>query len=340
MVVESRNHSPMGAGSRIGITLPAFPFGQPAGGFYSDVAVLVEETGFDSFFAGDHIFGHAGNLEPLVQLAAAAAVTKRVRLGTNVLLLALREPALAAKQIATIDHLSGGRFVCGAGLGGEMEHEWAAMEVPLARRGKRVDEYLDIMRKLWSGEVVDHAGEFRSLSGVVGSPTPTNQGGPPIWIGGRSEAARARARRFDGWTSYATSPRTLSRVVQELRSSTPPGFTVAATVFVHVAENEPTALARANAVLEPTYKQDMTSLLPRIGAVGEAAQVARRLELFRQAGADELILCVLAPADEVPAQVAALSELLGLSPTASEDVQAPVVRSAGPERSTARVELR
>jgi probable F420-dependent oxidoreductase len=284
------------------------------------------------------MFGHAGNLEPLVQLTAAAAVTKRLRLGTNILLLPLREPALVAKQVATIDVLSGGRFVCGVGLGGEMEHEWAAMEVPLVRRGKRLDEYLDILRALWSGEVMDHAGEFRNISGVVGSPSPFTRGGPPLWVGGRSDAALARALRFDGWTSYATSPRTLAQTVEKLRPGTRPGFTVASTIFVHVADDEATALQNANAVLEPTYNQDMTDLLPHIGAVGDAEQVACRLESFTRAGADELILCVLAPADQIPNQIENLSEILGLTSRAVHHTQTSALTAARLEESYARAE--
>jgi probable F420-dependent oxidoreductase len=122
-------------------------------------------------------------LEPLTLLTYLAGVTKRSRLGTSVLVLPMRQPVLHAKIMATIDFLSGGRFVLGAGVGW-WEQEYEVLSVPFARRGSRMDECLQLLRTLWTDEWVDFRGEFYEATDWTCNPKPVQAGGIPIWLGG------------------------------------------------------------------------------------------------------------------------------------------------------------
>jgi probable F420-dependent oxidoreductase len=296
---------------RVGVIFPGFHPDAPSAAFHVEHARLVEQLGFDGLYAGDHLFGNTSNPDTLVILAAFAAATDRIWLGSAVLLLALREPALVAKQVATLDTLAPGRFVFGAGLGGEMEQEWAAMQVPLARRGRRLDEYLEILKLLWSGEPVDFAGEFRSISGVTGNPLPSRPGGPPVWIGGRSDAAVRRALRHDGWCAYVTSPRTLARRAAEIRQTARPGFTISTMVFTRIDSSAEAAAAAASEHIGAMYHQDFSELVRHVGAVGPAATVRDRLLGFATAGVDEAIVVPTVRPDELADQLTAIAAVAG-----------------------------
>ena len=149
-----------------------------------------EERGFSSLGTIDRLV--YGNLESLVALAAAAAVTERIRLTTDILLAPLRgNGALLAKQAASIDALSGGRLTLGVGVGARPD-DFDAAGVPYNRRGRLMDELLEEMKQVW-------AGEERGFAGAIGPP-PARQGGPELLIGGGVDAAIRRVVRFgDGW---------------------------------------------------------------------------------------------------------------------------------------------
>lgn len=155
-----------------------------------------EQAGAHSVWVGDRVV--YGNQEPLLSLAAAAAVTTRVRLGTCVLLAALRPPLLLAKMVATLDRLSGGRVTLGMGVGSRPD-DFAAAEVPFDHRGSRVEELVHVLRLAWSGEPVAHRGRFYQLDvGPIGPPPA--QPHLPIWFGGSAESALKRIGRIaDGY---------------------------------------------------------------------------------------------------------------------------------------------
>lgn len=179
---------------------------------------LAEAAGFDSVIAVDHVvFPHSytsvypyapgGRLpggpggplpDPLIWMAAMAAVTTRLRFMTGVIILPLRNPMVLAKQVATLDALSGGRVELGIGVGW-LKEEFEALGVPFEKRGKRSDEYIAVMRKLWAQDGVSFRGEFVDFHEVSSNPKPL-QGKVPIVIGGHSEAAARRAGRLgDGF---------------------------------------------------------------------------------------------------------------------------------------------
>ena len=304
-------------GHRTGILTGSWPLGMPsAGSFFRDLAQQVEGLGYDLLFHGDHLFMYNPNPDALVVLSHMAACTKRVVLGTGVLLPALREPAVMAKQIATLDYLSEGRFVLGVGVGGEVEQEWNAMQVPRETRGARTDEYLALMQALWSGEVIDHQGRFRSVCGVRGTPAPSQAGGPPVWVGGRGDASLRRAARHQGWFPYAMSPRRVREGIATLTAmmgSIPEDFRTAYVLFAYVDDDEMRAREMAGRVLGKRYAQDFDKLLGPICAIGTPAQVATRVAEYRDAGAQDIIIVPQAPAEEYPQQVERLARVLGLS---------------------------
>src|ERR1043165_9095567 len=150
---------------------------------------LVDDCGYDSLWVGDHIAFAVAIFDPLLQLAQAAVVSRRLKLGTNVYLVPSRHPVPIAKQAATLDHLSEGRLIFGVGVGGEFPKEFEACGVPLSERGARLSESLDLLRKLWSGEPASHAGRFFQFDKVMMQPPPRQPGGPPLWCGRRSAPA-------------------------------------------------------------------------------------------------------------------------------------------------------
>lgn len=138
-------------------------------------------------------------VDPLIACTFAAAHTSKLRFGTGINILPQTNPLLAAKQVASLDFLSGGRFLFGVGAGW-LQEEFDAMGTPFARRGARMDEYLVAMKKVWSGEVVEHEGEHLRWSGFKSYPLPAQRPHPPIIVGGDSDAALRRVcRHGDGW---------------------------------------------------------------------------------------------------------------------------------------------
>lgn len=310
--MEHRDGAP-----RTGVMLGSWPLGLPADGrFYLDFARTVEQCGFDLLFTGDHVFMYNPNADPLAVLAAWAGVTDRVVLGTAVLLLPLREPAVTAKQLATIDYISRGRLAVGVGVGGEVEQEWRALEVPTTDRGHRMDEYIDLVKALWSGEEVNHRGHFRTVTGVTGSPVPHQRPGPPLWIGGRSDAALARAAHHDGWCAYAVTPGRVRESLAKIHAHPhhdPVGFRTSYVLFTYVDDDADRAQTVAGGLLGKRYQQDFRPFLDKFCAVGTPEHVRARVEEYRQAGVDDVLLCPQAPAEEYLDQVARLADTLDIS---------------------------
>jgi probable F420-dependent oxidoreductase len=188
-------------------------------GLLVERARLAEDAGFESLWVGDHIALPAGEgnpprLEAMVALTYLAAVTSRVRLGVGLIVLPQRQPVLLAKQLTSIDVLSGGRLTVAVGAG-YVEPELNAMGVSLAERGARTDEYLAAMRALWAA-APSFDGRFVSFSGVVQHPSPVQRPHPPIVVGGHSPAAYRRAvRHGSGWYGWGLD---VEQTAQALRA--------------------------------------------------------------------------------------------------------------------------
>lgn len=178
---------------RFGLRLPTFALG-PRSASLSEIGVYLrraEQLGFEVAVTIDHLLttppAYACTwLEPLALLSALAGVTERIRLGTMVLVLPLRNPVSLAKEWATLDLLSGGRSIFGVGVGWH-EEEFALMGVPHTERGRRMDECLEILRALWTRDRVSYQGRFYQFKDLTIEPKPLQRPHPPIWIGGGSQ---------------------------------------------------------------------------------------------------------------------------------------------------------
>jgi len=172
------------------------------------IAQAAEASGWDALFIWDHLAFVWGPpaADPWITLAAIASSTQRIRIGTAVTPVARRRPQVLAQQVATLDVLSGGRVIFGAGLGGSSS-EFGKFGEPTDEhvRAAMLDEALPLLRRLWSGEEVTHRGEHYAVDGVTLAPTPL-QAQLPIWIGGNRPASLRRASRWDGWCADSSDP--------------------------------------------------------------------------------------------------------------------------------------
>ena len=191
-------------------------------------AVQAEELGFADVWVSEHIivpkdggYPPSPNFwDPVLTLTWAAAVTKRVRLGTSVLVLPLRHPLPLAKELATLQNLSEGRVILGAGVGW-LEAEFNALGVPFNERGRRMDEGIAMMKAVWSQDPVTFEAKWipAVIEGMRAQPQPVVP--IPIWIGGQSDAAIRRTLRHDGWHGSRTPPEKAADVVKRLRAERP-----------------------------------------------------------------------------------------------------------------------
>jgi len=256
-----------------------------------DTVQAVERAGFDSVWTGDHVSFHNPMYESLTLLASYASITSRIKLGVGVYLLALRPPAIAAKVTATIDALSHGRLIFGVGVGGENPKEFELTGVPHKERGARVTEAIDVVRTLWRDTPASFNGKFTRFSGVSIDPKPVQQPGPPIWIGGRSDAALTRAgRQGDGWISYVVQAERYQQSLEKVQAAAVAAgralekFTPAHLTFITVGRDYETAKATWVRLLSTRYAQDFGPLAGKYGVIGTPAQCAEQLQRFVEAG--------------------------------------------------------
>jgi probable F420-dependent oxidoreductase len=283
-------------GPRVGVLLPNFDaVGSGRSLPIVPAARLAEELGFSAAWVGDHLACPAPGLDAPSCLAAAAAVTERIRLGLSVMLLGLRAPAWAAKILATIDHLSSGRLVLGVGVGGEFPAEFEAAGVPVRQRGARLDDALHVIRDLLTGEPVTYEG--RTITVTAPSLQPAMASPPPIYVGGRGEAALKRAARHgDMWLPMWLTPERVAERAQVLaelavREGRPtPG--IALLIGVHIDDDRARARAEAELHIRGQYRMGLDKIehWTLLDSVDGAVE---QLEAYRQAGVDEFVFMPL-----------------------------------------------
>jgi len=277
----------------------------------SELVTLVDRCGYDSMWVGDHVAFTIAIFDPLMQLAQAAVISRRLIFGTDVYLLPLRHPTSVAKQVSTLDHLTEGRFVFGVGVGGEFPKEFEACGVPLNERGARLSESLTVMRKLWTGEPVSHAGKFFNFEGVKMQPPPRQPGGPPIWCGGRSDPALRRTGRMtDGWMSYVVTPDMYRQGLEKIATAASEagrtfdrGFGTAHLLFTRIDDTYEKALDAATVSLSQRYAMDFRKAAQRYCALGTPQDVVETIFKFQQAGVRHLILDFVGPYEERDQQI-------------------------------------
>jgi len=271
------------------------------------MAERAEATGFDSVWIGDSVTARPRH-EPLTLLAAVAARTRRVRVGTAVLLPALRQPVVLAHVIGTLDRVAEGRLILGVGIAADMpaiRREFEAVGVPFERRAGRFLETLEICRALWRQDHVGFAGKHFTLQDVTMEPKPLRPGGPPIWIGGSGPTALREAARFDAW--FPTGPGVehfaehFPRVQAAARAAGRPADAVTGAAYVTLALDPSPAAAerRLHAFLETYYAVPAQAIMTRqatyAGPIEGCAEWLQRLIdagcrhfCLRFAGGDQL----------------------------------------------------
>jgi probable F420-dependent oxidoreductase len=301
-----------------GTTLGSFGMGLVPGPQLLDWGAEIERFGFDMLFFRDHVLWHSPVLDPFTMLGALAARTSRVRLGPGVLLLPLRSPALVAKAVASLDFVSGGRAVLGIGIGGEFPKEYEVCDVQVGERGRRADEGIEAIRALWTRSPATYKGQFFQFEDVVMEPRPLQAPHPPIWVGGRSDAALRRAGRLgDGWFAYFVTPQQfregMAKVSQHLdsRERSPSTFEAALVIYIHVAAAREEAKQHSAGYLSSEYRQPFGHLVDRYCAVGPPADCVATIARFVEAGASHITLIPACPPGMVVEQLGRIaSEVL------------------------------
>jgi probable F420-dependent oxidoreductase len=296
--------------AEFGVLIPtreAVMSGRPQTAPLLAMAERAEAAGFDSVWIGDSLTARPRH-EPLTLLAAVAARTRRVQLGTAVLLPALRNPVVLAHVVGTLDHLAEGRVILGVGIAADtppIRREFAAAGVPWDRRVGRFLETLRICRDLWTRDHVSFSGKHFTLDDVTMEPKPHRRGGPPIWIGGSGPTALREAASFDAW--FPTGPNVeffaehFPRIQAAARAAGRPAGAVLGAVYVTLALDPDAAAAeqRLNTFLETYYAAPASALRARqacyAGSLeGCVAWLGRWIEagtqhlMIRFAGGDQL----------------------------------------------------
>ena len=277
------------------------------------VAVRAEALGFDSVWVGDHLAFHNPTLDALGALSYVAALTRRVRIGPCVYLLALRHPTIAAKQVASLDVLAGGRVVFGVGVGGEFPKEFEAAGIPHRERGARVDEGIAVCRALW-GSVARlvrgpvHAVRRRRLR----AQAPPARRSADLDRGPLGRRPSPRGRLGDGWVSYLVTPErfraSLGKIEAFAREAGRPleagrSFEPAHVLFTVVDDDVAAARATAAGFLARQYHQPFDELVKKYCLLGPPAACLEQLAAFVAAGVRTLIIYFTVPAARIPDQL-------------------------------------
>ena len=203
---------------RVGLGLGAWPFPHRGAEAVLEMVERCEALGIDSLWFSDRIVSPGLTLEPVSLISFIAARATNMKFGTSALVLPIRNPVVLAKELATLDYLSGGRLLLVVGLGSDESQDLEASGIPRRERAGRADEAITLMRLLWSGEPVTYKGAFYSVQEATVQPRPVQQPGPPMWIGGRSDAALRRVGRLgDGWLVSAATAEEVGRGIQAIR---------------------------------------------------------------------------------------------------------------------------
>jgi probable F420-dependent oxidoreductase len=286
----------------IGYVPGAFGQGGEDPHFLRQLVALGDRYGYDSIWLSDRIVGHQFSLEPMIALSMVAAYSDKLKFGTSVLALPLRNPVVLAKQIATLDYLSQGRCFPAVGLGQEDPTEYEACGVPKSDRGARTDEAIELMRRLWEEDSVTHEGQFFTCHNVSVTPKPFLQPSPPVWIGGRSRAAARRVGRVgDGWLVSRATP-------EDIREGCEIVFDTAAKHARCIEEDHIGVMLSyyiSNAGEQAVKKAEpfVTRHRPDVpytaySAVGTVEHIAEMIQAYVEAGASKFVVRPLCPGDE------------------------------------------
>ena len=272
---------------------------------------LAERLGYAGLWANE--LTSAPILDPLPLLSYVAAVSSTARLGVAVLLTPLRIPLRTAREVATIDQLSGGRVIVGVGLGGS-KSLYRPSGIPVKDRARRFEEGVHLLKRLWTADQLTDEGEWWQLEGFTLEPKPRQRPHPPIWFGARSEPALERAIRLgDGWIGSGSANLEefrgqLQHVRRRLDAAQvdPARFSIAKRVYVHIDEDDRRGTTHAREWFGANYGNP--GLADRVTIVGPAERCRERVAEIAALGLDEILLN---PIDDDLEQIEALAGLTG-----------------------------
>ena len=240
------------------------------------------------------------NLEPLTVLAAAAAATQKIRLGTSVLLGNLRHASHAAKIVSTLDFISNGRVTLGLGFGSR-ENDYRAVEIPFEHRGSRAVEQVQLMKRLWTEDNVTFKGKFYNLENLSVGPKPIQKPHPPIWTGGSAEVALKRAGSWaDGFICGSSAipefPSTWEKIASYAKAAgrDPNKISKAGLTFMAIDEDQSKAVKTVEDYVMRYYGR-LRADVANTSLVGAPAAIADRIGAFLSRGLDTLIIGVADP---------------------------------------------
>jgi probable F420-dependent oxidoreductase len=306
---------------RIGIQLGLWPSRELQPEAVLDLIDYFEALDLDSIWVSDRLVSSALTLEPITFLSYIAGRLRKMKFGTSTLVLPTRNPIVLAKELATLDFLSQGRLFPAIGLGGEESKDLQVLGVDRKTRAGRTDEMIVLMRRLWTEDNVTFAGKYFSVEEATIMPRPWQKNGPPIWIGGRSEAALRRTGRLgDGWLVSSVSASEVEHGIKSIRR--------------HATEAGRQVPEDHYGVLIPFYFSDHTDkafeiaargIRPRADlpireftAFGTPDRVRARIQEYIGAGASKFIMRPCGPFDGWREQVGILArEVIELLPTAN-----------------------
>jgi probable F420-dependent oxidoreductase len=310
-------------------------------------ATEAEQMGFDSIFLHDHVVwstemhrhhissgAHealaddqsADFFEALTTIGYLAAKTSTVRIGVACLVMPTRNPIYAAKQLATLDHLTGGRLIAGVGLGSKASkesNEFEVFGVPFSARARMTDEYIGAMRAIWSEPLASYYGRHINFKDAEIYPKPLQKPGPEVWVGGWTDAAARRTGRVgDGWVPGWLSPSEMARGAEIVRETaienerSPDDITIAVEKLTVIDRDHDAAMARALPTVQTssrTYERDVDQIQFALDRhiFGSVEDVQRRVEEFINAGVTHFELKFIYPTmDELTRQMELWAETI------------------------------
>lgn len=295
-------------GIKIGVGFGLWRLGMPSPETICSYAERAEDLGIDSIWLSDHIVSRNPELEISCIMAMFAARTKRIKMGPSVLTLPARDPVQVAKTYATLDYLSGGcgRVIMAVGLGSD-PRDCLACGIPPEERAERLEEGVEVLRKLWAGPHVTHEGRFYKFTDVTIEPRPA-KGSLDIWIGGKSNAALRRvAKCGDGWFPSFVTPEEFKAGMEKLfaygaqygRTINPREAGV--LLLTHASRSR----ARAQEIAQKFFQGFPLppESLPARCAIGTPEECVEKIQAYVEAGCSKYVLWPVAPPEELVSQI-------------------------------------
>jgi probable F420-dependent oxidoreductase len=275
-----------------------------------------EAMGFEYLTCGEHLMFHGPIGNSLIALAAAATVTRKIKLMSTIVLVPLYgSAAMLAKMTAVLDVVSGGRYHFGIGVGGEFPREFEAAGVPVKQRGPRTNEALEVIARLWTEKKVTYSGRFNNFNEVTIDPPPVQKPHPPIWVAGRQESAMKRAAKYaQGWLPYMYTPEQLATSIEKINEfgrqngRDLSGFRHGLFIFTSVYKDRDQARAVAARQVGRNYAQDFSQKAGRYLLFGTPEDCVKRLNEYVAAGARTVVIANACPREDLDSNLKLIAE--------------------------------